>query len=117
MIILTTDTEQTFPIIPIRETDINISDIYGSFTNETTKEVFILDFQLGNSIKDVLYLESNLFNFLIENTFYTLKVYFVLTNEIIYKDRVFCTNQPKSSYSINNGDYTLPNIDNNYYKI
>jgi hypothetical protein len=117
MIILTTDTEQTFPIIPISQTDLNNSDIRLEFTNETTKEVVTITDTTRQSINDINYLNSNELSFLKENTFYVLRVYFSVTDNTIYKDRVFCTNQPKISYSINNGDYTLPNIDNNFYKI
>jgi len=55
------------------------------------------------------------FSILKENTFYVLKAYFNVSNVIIYKDRVFVTNQPQSSYSINSGQYTSPSIDNNNY--
>lgn len=57
------------------------------------------------------------FSFLKENTFYSLKVYLDATNEIIYKDRIFCTNQTVKEYSINQNEYFTPNIDNNFYKI
>jgi len=117
MIILTTDIEQTFPIIPISQTDLNNSDIRLEFTNETTKEVVTKTATTRTSINDIYYLSSNDLSFLKQNTFYVLKAYFNVSGVIIYKDRVFVTNQPKSSYSINNGEYTLPNIDNNFYKI
>jgi hypothetical protein len=55
------------------------------------------------------------FSILKENTFYCLKAYFNTTNVIIYKDKVFVTNQSKNTFSINNGGYALPNIDNNNY--
>jgi len=42
---------------------------------------------------------------------------FSVTNEVIYKDRIFCTNQTVKEYSINQNEYFLPNIDNNFYKI
>lgn len=117
MIILTTSANQTFPIIPISQTDLIGNSIRLEFTNETTKEVVTKTATTRTSINDIYYLSSNDLSFLKENTFYVLKAYFNVSGVIIYKDRVFCTNQPKSSYSINNGDYTLPNIDNNFYKI
>ena len=117
MIILTTSANQTFPIIPISQTDLIGSEIYMEFTNETTKESFIYDPNIEYTNKDLLYIGADDLTFLKENTFYVLRVYFSVTGITIYKDRVFCTNQPKSSYSINNGEYTLPNIDNNFYKI
>jgi hypothetical protein len=54
-------------------------------------------------------------DFLKENTFYVLKAYFEGSGVIIYKDRVFVTNQSQSSYSINSGQYTSTSIDNNSY--
>ena len=117
MIILTTSANQTFPIIPISQTDLIGNSIRLEFTNETTKEVVTKTATTRTSINDIYYLSSNDLSFLKENTFYVLKAYFNVSGVTIYKDRVFCTNQPKISYSINNGDYTLPNIDNNFYKI
>jgi len=117
MIILTTSANQTFPIIPISQTDLIGNSIRLEFTNETTKEVVTKTATTRTSINDIYYLSSNDLSFLKQNTFYVLKAYFNVSGVIIYKDRVFVTNQPKNSYSINNGDYTLPNIDNNYYKI
>jgi hypothetical protein len=117
MIILTTSANQTFPIIPISQTDLIGNSIRLEFTNETTKEVVTKTATTRTSINDIYYLSSNDLSFLKENTFYVLRVYFSVTGNTIYKDGVFCTNQPKSSYSINNGEYTLPNIDNNFYKI
>jgi len=55
------------------------------------------------------------FSVLQENTFYVLKAYFDVSGVVIYKDRVFVTNQSQGSYSINNGQYTTPSIDNNNY--
>jgi hypothetical protein len=117
MIILTTSANQTFPIIPISQTDLIGNSIRLEFTNETTKEVVTKTATTRTSINDIYYLSSNDLSFLKQNTFYVLKAYFNVSGNTIYKDRVFVTNQPKSSYSINNGDYTLPNIDNNFYKI
>jgi hypothetical protein len=118
MIILTTDTEQTFPIIPISQTDLIGYSIRLEFTNETTKEVVTKTATTRTSINDIYYLSSNDLSFLKENTFYVLKAYSGFPSGVtIYKDRVFVTNQPKNSYSINNGDYTLPDFDNNFYKI
>jgi hypothetical protein len=117
MIILTTESSQTFPTIPIRVIDEDDMDIYLSFTNETTKEVFDIFSGVRYLSMDILYLGSSTdeLDFLKENTFYTLKVYFIGTNEIIYKDRVFVTNQPKDSYSINNGEYIAPQLTDNSY--
>lgn len=122
MIILTTSANQTFPIIPTRLIDYEIEFIGYYFQNETTKEYFYG--LCGTSlINDVTYLIIEFPTLLKENTFYNVVIYNteefnidpVSFGEIFYKDRVFVTNQSQSSYSINNGQYTSPSIDNNNY--
>ena len=115
MIILTTSANQTFPIIPISQTDLSANDIRLEFTNETTKEVLTKTATTRASVNDIYYVSSTDLSFLKENTFYVLKAYFNVSGVTIYKDRVFVTNKPQSSYSINNGQYTSPSIDNNNY--
>jgi hypothetical protein len=115
MIILTTSASQTFPIIPIQQVDLSGNSIALEFTNETTKEVITKTATTRTSTNDIYYLGSTDLSFLKENVFYVLKAYFNVSGVVIYKDRVFVTNQPQSSYSINNGQYTTPNIDNNSY--
>ena len=114
MIILTTSASQTFPIIPIQQVDLSGNSIRLEFTNETTKEVTTKT-ATTRSTNDIYTIGSTDLSFLKENTFYVLKAYFNVSGVIIYKDRVFVTNQAQSSYSINNGQYTTPNIDNNNY--
>jgi len=115
MIILTTSATQTFPIIPINQTDISGNDIRLEFTNETTKNVTTKTATTRTSVNDIYTLGSTDLSFLKENTFYVLKVYFNVSGVVIYKDRIFCTNQTQGSYSINNGQYVTPTIDNNSY--
>jgi hypothetical protein len=115
MIILNTESEQQFYILPIRQMDENGNDISLNFIDKITKESHII---IGerNSIKDRLqiYCEQD---FLVENRFYDLVVSFYYTNEIIYKDIVFCTDQKINEFRINNGNYVMPTIDNNGYII
>lgn len=115
MRMITTEPDQLLSIIPTRESDEDNNTIFMNFTDETTKEVYDVESITKLSYNDYLLIGSDAFDFFKENTFYNLKVYFENTNEVIYKDRLFCTNQPKETYSINNGEYTLPNIDNNDY--
>jgi hypothetical protein len=154
MIVLTTSAEQTFSIIPIRQTN-GVKELVMEFTNETTKEVFTRLATFKSSSSDILeigissvqdtidYFKLRILNdignfeaeiclktllnqlnilqpnehlsFLVQDNFYNLKVYFENTTDVIYKDRIFCTNQSTAIYSINNLEYTLPNIDNNDY--
>ena len=115
MIILTTSATQSFPIIPISQFDPFGDTIILEFTNETTKEVTARTVTTQLSVNDIYYVRNTNLSFLKENIFYVLKVYFEGSGIIIYKDRVFVTNQAQSSYSINNGQYTSPSIDNNNY--
>lgn len=141
MIILTTSSTQTFPIIPINQVDLSGNNIRLEFTNETTKGLVAKTATTRTLTNDIYYVGSNDLSFLKENTFYNLTVIstpFPLTVDntnikvdnniltvdmtkfsgqdfLIYKDKIFCTNQSQSSYSINNGEYTSPNIDNNSY--
>ena len=109
MKVLNTDLIQGFSIIPTREV---VGVVSLEFTNETTKEVYL---RTATSLIQTDLLELNVanLNFLIQDNFYNLKV--TNNNEVIYKDRIFCTNYSSATYSINNGEYTLPNIDNNDY--
>lgn len=115
MIILTTSANQSFPTIPIKQFDIDGNDIFMVFINETTKETHSLEASNRIPLNDILYIGNENMDFLKEGIFYTLNVYFANTQELIYKDIVFVTNQPKATYSINNGQYVTPNIDNNNY--
>ena len=114
MIILTTESTQSLYIIPTKIVDQDINSVYMNFVNETTKEILTIN-------NPTIYIDGDLFYFSVsglnlkENTFYNLKVYYNNSNEIIYKDRILCTNQSKDTFSINTGVYTLPNIDNNNY--
>jgi len=51
---------------------------------------------------------------LVEGRFYTLKV--LNGTDIVYKDKIFCTNQTVSSYTINKDEY-VQNVTNNEYVI
>ena len=43
---------------------------------------------------------------------YTLKVYY--NTDIVYYDKIFCTNQTLSEYSINNGEYVEHTSNNDF---
>ncbi len=115
MIILTTSATQSIPIIPISQVDPFGDIIILQFTNETTKEVTTRTVTTQASVNDIYYVDNTNLSFLKENIFYVLKVYFEGSGITIYKDRVFVTNQTQSIYSINNGQYVTPTIDNNDY--
>lgn len=87
------------------------------FTNETTKEFITREPYLVEYQNDIVIASIIMDDFLEPETFYNLKI--VLRDsldEILYKDRLYWTkNSEINTYSINEGQYTLPTIDNNDY--
>lgn len=113
MIILTTQIEQAFTVIPKSST---WSVLTIKFEEETTKASHTIDAETIVFIKDVLWIVANNLVFLKQNEFYNLKIFVDDdSQEVFYKDRVFCTNQSQDTYSINNAQYLTPTIDNNSY--
>ena len=47
-----------------------------------------------------------------ENNFYTIKVY--NGADIVYYDKIFCTNQTVTDYTINEGEYVQHSTNNEY---
>ena len=118
MIILRQNFDETITIIPTVNTTL-VSLVF-EFTDETTKTVYLREPYFTDFTFDLATYSVITSNFLKENTFYNLKVYNRDdTESIYYKDRVFCIANETTiqDYSINEGQYTLPNIDNNFYKI
>lgn len=109
------DNFQQFPIIPTKR----IGNIYVDFIDEATKDIFTFQPSTIEYV-DLFYVEINGLSLTLkENNFYTVRVYIITMGieENIYIDRAFCTNQPKETFSINDGEYSFPNIDNNNYII
>ena len=57
---------------------------------------------------------SNAFN-LVENRFYELTI--LSGSDVIYKDKIFCTDQVIADYSVNDGVYTTEDSYDNEYII
>jgi hypothetical protein len=117
MIVLNLDTEQDLTILPIREKLYNGSagTLYAKFTDEQTKNVYTREVQSRVNLGDLLVISFDDLDFLYENAFFNIKLYFDDNGEVIYKDRIFCTTQPKTSFSINDNQYISPDTDNNNY--
>lgn len=118
MIVLNKNLDLPITIIPTVNTTL-VSLVF-EFTDETTKTVYLREPYFTDFTFDLATYSVVTSNFLKENTFYNLKVY--LRDDVektVYKDRVFCIADDATiqDYSINEGQYTLPNIDNNFYKI
>jgi len=107
MIILKQQIEaQTFSFIP---RELNATTIV--LRNETTgKETSIeTEFYLSD-----YYLTTTSVFDLKENTFYNLTI--KNNNDIVYLDKIFCTNQSLESYTVNKNQY-VSNVTDNEFKI
>ena len=90
-------TQQTFSFIPRSQTydGLFITD------DQTNTEVQVtIDANTNGDYYDTI---SAIFD-IKQNHFYDL----VIKNgtDIVHKDRIFCTNQPVATYSVNNGEFT-----------
>ena len=116
MIHLTTSASaQTLKIIPrsyassvsmiLRDDSTNTSTTYSSISTSTDKNYLVV----SQALSPVL----------VEGRFYDLTI--KEGSNVIYKDKVFCTDQTISSYSVNSGEYTVPTgndvFDNDYIVI
>lgn len=106
MIILNTSTnDQTFVFIP-RSKDFDYVAITDDQTNVTT-EIDTYTHTVGDYY-DTLEAEFNL----VENHFYDLVV--VNGATVVYKDRIFCTNQNVNTFTVNNGQYVSNSTTNEF---
>ena len=105
MIILEeTGTAQTFKVVP-RELVADSMVI----TNELTD---VSETYLITPTVDRYYLVIEEILNLKEGNFYTLTV--LNSTDVVYKGKIFCTNQSISTYSTNNNEYTSYSNTNNY---
>tara|TARA_B100001250_G_C19607192_1_gene703292 strand:- start:489 stop:866 length:378 start_codon:yes stop_codon:yes gene_type:complete len=122
MIILqSTTSSQTIKFIP-REYESSGSNIYNiSIKNETTNsEVYNADTN-SFTLEDYFYKYSAAFtrvknsvtvSSFDQDTFYILTI--KKSGSVIYKDKIFCTNQTISSYSVNENEYTQKETTNDF---
>jgi hypothetical protein len=116
MIHLTTSASaQTLKVIPrsyassvsmiLRDDSTNTSTTYSSISTSTDKNYLVV----SQALSPVL----------VEGRFYNLTI--KEGSNVIYKDKVFCTDQTISSYTVNSGEYTVPTgndvFDNDYIVI
>ena len=105
-ILTTSASAQTLKIIP-REYQANIDVILrDNSTNESTT------YSVATSTSGD-YMTFNLTLALVENRFYDMTCKF--GSNVIYKDKIFCTDQTIANYTVNEGQYTTENsYDNDY---
>lgn len=105
--------DQTFKFIP-RSYTMDSMDIEEEGTDVVTNYVVTgtrVDYD-GNSDSTGTYLSVTDTVTLKEGRFYRLTVKNGST--VIYRDKIFCTNQSVSTYTINNGEYTTNTTDNDF---
>jgi hypothetical protein len=108
MIILQeTVSAQDFKIIP-REYNADSMVI----TNETTG---VSTTYAITAVQDSYYLTFSKAVTLKENVFYSLEV--KNGSDIVYKDKIFCTNQTVSTYTVNNNEFTTNSTNNDYITV
>ena len=103
-----TASAQTIKVIPrnyassvtmiLRDDSTNTSTTYSSVSASTDKNYLVIS-QALNPV-------------LVEGRFYDMTV--KEGSNVIYKDKIFCTNQTISSYSVNSGEYTVPTGNDQY---
>jgi hypothetical protein len=113
MIVLTpSGSQQTFNYIP---------RVLGNAVNEQPATMIITDEQTNTSVStqahysgygDYVNAIAHTFS-LIEGHFYTLELK-NSSNNIIYKDRIFCTAQPLVTFSVNNNQYVSNSTTNDF---
>ena len=105
MIVLTTSTSaQTFSFIP---RDIPTSMVITDDQTNTPVTVAITSQTNGDYVKTITATFA-----LKEGHFYDLVLY--KNTDIVYKDRIFCTDQNIVSFSVNNGQYTSNTTSNTF---
>lgn len=96
--------DQTFKIVP-RELNADTMTLVNETTGEST------DYAVTPTTVDY-YLEITKTVTLKEGNFYQLTV--KNGSDVVYKDKVFCTNQTVDNYTVNSGEYTTYTSDNDY---
>jgi len=108
MTILTTEnvSTQNLYFIPRSAsfTDIYITDEQTNVTTEITGYYQVSNFDYYFQLKTVFNLK--------ENHFYMIE--FKNNDAIIYRDKIFCTDQPIVSFSVNNAQYTSNTTTNEF---
>tara|TARA_R100001510_G_scaffold11673_1_gene8929 strand:+ start:70 stop:417 length:348 start_codon:yes stop_codon:yes gene_type:complete len=110
----TTASSQTLKVIP-RSYASSVSMILRDDSTNTTTTYSVST----TTDKNYLVLSQALSPVLVEGRFYDLTI--KEGSSVIYKDKIFCTDQTTSSYSVNNAEYTIPTgndvYDNDYIVI
>lgn len=110
MIVLqTSDSDQTFSFIP--RSYVSGTTYTIKIKNESTNTEVFSDTATTFAEVGYYYQYTDTFS-LVEDTMYTLEI--KAGSELIFRDKIFCTNQSVSSYSVNNNEYTEQSQDNEF---
>jgi hypothetical protein len=108
-IIQSSTDSQTINFIPREYTEGTTYTI--TIKDETTnKEVFSSTATIFTAL-DYYYQYSNVFT-LVEDTMYMLEI--KDGTEVIFKDKIFCTNQNVTTYSVNDNEYIKNTVANDF---
>lgn len=110
MLTIGTNGTKTFNIIPRQEA----SDVTATLTSETTGTSYS-DTTSISSTKYYFNMACNFNTTLQESSFYTLEV--KEGGDVIFKDKVFCTDQTINDFSVNYNTYTEHSSDNEFIVI
>jgi len=110
MIVLqTSDSDQTFSFIP--RSYVSGTTYTIKIKNESTNTEVFSSTATTFAEVEYYYQYTNTFT-LVEDTMYTLEI--KAGSELIFRDKIFCTNQTISSYSVNNEEYTVQSEENEF---
>ena len=109
-IVQNSESAQTISFIPRSWTDGNTYTV--EINNETTNTQVFQDTSATFTEVDYYNQYTKVITGLTEDTMYNIVI--KDGSDIIYKDKLFCTNQTISTYSINNDEYTVQSEDNEF---
>jgi len=114
MIVLTpSGSPQTFSYVPrVLGNEVNVQPFRMQITDEQTNTLVVSTQSFGQSQGDYVNLIQHTYG-LIEGHFYNLELQ-NSSNDIIYKDRIFCTAQPLVTFSVNNNQYVSNSTTNDF---
>jgi len=108
-ILQSSSSSQTISFIPREYTSGTTYTI--TIVNETTNKEVFNDTATTFTALDYYYQYSSIFT-LVENTMYMLEI--KDGSDTVYKDKIFCTNQNVTTFSVNDNEYTDNTIANDF---
>lgn len=104
-----TNSAQTFRFMP-QGTSFDGATVLDELSGELTV-LTLSNIQIPSTSGNYYYSFNAVFP-TVENRFYIVKVY--NGTDLVFYDKVFCTNQPLTSFAISNGQYTATSTNNEF---